>query len=72
MTVGDYFESYEEWHEAITVRCGLRLTADYCRERIDALRDTRDESTRAFITLYGAAYRDRVVSWFERALAAAG
>jgi hypothetical protein len=65
-----YFEDYQEWHEAITVRCGLKLTADYCHERIAALREARDESSRAFVELYGAAYRDRVVSWFERALAA--
>lgn len=64
----DYFESYEEWREAITGRCGLNLTAAYCGERISALRDARDESTSAFIRHYGIAYRDRVVSWFERVL----
>lgn len=64
----DYFESYEEWHKAITENCGLKLTATYCGERINALKDTGDESTSAFIRHYGIAYRDRVVSWFERAL----
>lgn len=64
----DYFESYNEWHEAITGRCGLSLTSAYCSERIHALRDARDEATKAFLKHYGTAYRDRVVSWFERAL----
>jgi len=67
----DYFEDYREWHDAITGRCGLELTSDYCRERIAALRESRDESSRAFVKLYGTAYRDRVASWFERALAEA-
>jgi len=67
----DYFEDYREWHEAITGRCGLDLTSDYCRERIAALRGVRDESMIAFVKLYGTAYRDRVASWFERALAEA-
>ncbi len=43
----DYFEDYNEWREAITIRSGISLTADYCRERIDALRHAGDESTRA-------------------------
>ena len=67
----DYFESYEAWREAITGRCGLQLTAAYCAGRIRALRDDRDESTVAFVGHYGSSYRDRVVSWFERAAAEA-
>lgn len=43
----DYFEDYNEWREAITIRCGISHTADYCRERIDALRHAGGESTRA-------------------------
>lgn len=70
--MSDYFESYAEWHDAITGRCGLSLTPDYCQERIRALGDSRDASTKAFLDLYGEAYRDRVVSWFEKALAGAG
>ncbi len=68
----DYFSNYQEWREAITVHCGLSLTSAYCRERIAALRDGGDRSTRAFVKLYGAAYRDRVISWFERAHTEAG
>jgi valyl-tRNA synthetase len=56
----------------MTIRCGISLTPDYSRERINTLRHASDESTRAFITLYGVAYRDRVVSWCERAPSSAG
>jgi hypothetical protein len=67
MTVGDYFETYEEWHEAITERCGLTLTKTYCEERIRALSDPKDLSTRSFVELYGEGYLQKVISWFRRA-----
>jgi hypothetical protein len=63
----DYFETDEEWHEAITTRCGLTLTKTYCEERIRALSDPKDPSTRSFVELYGDHYLAKVVSWFERA-----
>jgi len=63
----DCFETYEEWHEAITTRCGLTLTKTYCEERIRALSDPKDPSTRSFVELYGDRYLAKVVSWFERA-----
>jgi len=61
------FESYPEWHNAITVRCGITLTKDYCQTRIAALKDPSEPSTKAFIDTYGTQYRDTVVSWFEQA-----
>jgi len=67
MATGDYFESYEEWHDAITRRCGITLTKTYCTERIRALSDPKDPSTRDFVRLYGEAYLRKVISWFERA-----
>ena len=68
----DYFETYDEWRDAMTNRCGLPLTATYCDERIQALQNGRDASTKDFVKLYGSAYLDRVVSWFERARRDAG
>jgi hypothetical protein len=67
MTAADYFETYEEWHDAITRRCGLTLTKTYCEERIRALSDPKDPSTCDFVERYGEGYRRKVVSWFERA-----
>lgn len=72
MATTDYFESYEEWHEAITQRCGLDLTEAYCDERIRALGNRKDPATRAFLDLYGEAYLGKVVSWFGRARNGAG
>ncbi|MEM0952615.1 MAG: hypothetical protein AAGI24_00615 [Pseudomonadota bacterium] len=62
-----YFQSYAEWHQAITERCRIDLTPDYARSRIDALRNPEDPATREFASKYGNAYLDQVVRWFEMA-----
>jgi len=61
------FNDFHEWREAITVRCGLALSHEYCTERIAALKDEAVPSTRIFIKEYGDGYRQAVVSWFEQA-----
>lgn len=61
------FSDFNEWRQAITIRCGLTLSRDYCAERIAALRDDAVTSTRNFIDTYGENYRELVISWFERA-----
>lgn len=62
-----YFASYNEWHDAITNRCGIHLTPEYCAERVRALQDPKDVSTTQFLELYGLGYRDKVIGWFKRA-----
>jgi hypothetical protein len=61
------FTEFSEWRRAITVRCGLTLSRDYCAERIAALRDDTIPTTRNFIKDYGEDYRVLVISWFEQA-----
>lgn len=61
------FSDFSEWRQAITVRCGLTLSREYCAERIAALRDDTITSTRNFIQTYGEDYRALVISWFEQA-----
>lgn len=64
---GEPLKSYGTWYAFATGECGLKLTPSYCRERIDELLDAGRPSTKSFLESYGAEYRDRVVSWFERA-----
>lgn len=59
--------SFEDWHHCITVKCGIPLTADYIRKRLDALNDPKAYETEKFTKLYGDAYRQQVISWFTRA-----
>ncbi|MEM8562966.1 MAG: hypothetical protein AAGF57_12060 [Pseudomonadota bacterium] len=62
-----YFQDYAEWHQAITQRCNIKLTAEYARSRLSALRDSGDPTTREFVAKYGEAYLRQVIEWFERA-----
>lgn len=61
------FHTFSEWREALTVRCGIRLTPEYARERIAALRNPADRSTAEFVKCYGEAYLRQVIAWFEQA-----
>ncbi len=63
----DYFVSYKEWHDAMANRCKISLTPEYCAERVRALQDPSDAATTQFLELYGRAYRDKVIGWFQRA-----
>lgn len=62
-----FFQSYSEWREALTVRCGIHLTGAYARERIAALKNDRDPATVDFVRCYGEDYRNQVMAWFQRA-----
>lgn len=66
-TSGFYFQSYDEWREALTVRCKIDLTPTYARTRITALRDPSNKSTQDFTATYGEAYLRQVIAWFEQA-----
>ena len=61
-------QTYEEWVKCITVGCKIDLTAQFAKERIEALRDSSDAHTKRYVGMYGEAYRDRVIGWFERSL----
>lgn len=61
------FQDFDEWRKAITVRCGLTLSSEYCAERIAALKNEDEPTTRNFIDTYGEPYRETVIRWFEQA-----
>jgi hypothetical protein len=62
-------ETYAQWHHCITVECGIALTRAFADERLAVWRDPTHEETRRFERIYGAAHRERVLQWFERARA---
>lgn len=62
-----YFNTYAEWRDALQVRCGIRMTAEYARERIAALQNDAKRSTAEFVRCYGEAYRQQVIDWFKQA-----
>ena len=65
------YENYQHWRSAMTNEAGLTLSADYCKERIEALGNDKDASTRAFVDAYGEDHRRQIIQWFEKALAGA-
>lgn len=66
---GFYFQSYEEWQHALTVRCRVALTPAYAAGRVRALNDPGDPVTAEFLRCYGADYLRQVIAWLERAQA---
>ncbi|MCH8473786.1 MAG: hypothetical protein LAT55_00990 [Opitutales bacterium] len=62
-----YFQTYGEWHKAITLRCRLKLTKAYTKERLQALQNDAEPTTKEFLQTYGEDYRKQVIHWFERA-----
>ena len=64
-----YFQTFDEWKEALTVRCRIKLTPEYAAERIKALQNPQDRTTREFVKVYGENYLQQVIRWFEKAQA---
>lgn len=59
--------NYEAWRHCITVECGLELTADFIEERVSALQNNKDYSTKKFVQLYGQQHLQNVLGWFIQA-----
>lgn len=67
MKTSSYFTTYDDWRQALTVQCGIELTATYAQERVLALQNVQDRTTKEFTAHYGEAYLRQVIAWFERA-----
>ena len=59
--------SYEQWRHCIEVRCNIRLTSTYIRERMAELQDDNHAKTKEFASLYGPEHLERIIAWFRRA-----
>ncbi|MEM9593081.1 MAG: hypothetical protein AAGD06_02390 [Acidobacteriota bacterium] len=64
-------DTYEEWRHCITKACGIPLTAAYIEERLSALQNPKDATSKRFRKLYGQRHLDRTIRWFEQARAEA-
>ena len=59
--------SYKQWRNCIEVRCKIRLTPAFIRERLAELQDNTHAKTREFARLYGADHLQQTITWFRRA-----
>lgn len=60
-------ETYQQWRDCITIRCGIPLTDDFIRSRLKELRDSSNPKTAEFAKMYGREYLNQVIEWFEQA-----
>ena len=58
---------YAEWHECITVHCGIPLSLEYITERLAALSQGETEEAIRFRRLYGDQHWRDVIHWFRQA-----
>ena len=59
--------SYTEWKHCIEVKCGIKLTDVFIKERLCELQNGTHPKTMEFIQLYGINYRDKILGWFKEA-----
>jgi hypothetical protein len=58
---------YTDWSHCITVDCGIQLTMEYIRERLEELRNPGHSKTIEFTSLYIQQHTENVIRWFEQA-----
>ena len=60
-------QNYKEWRDCIEVKCGIKITAQFCEERLSELKAVNNYQTQKFIQLYGSKYHATVIEWFNTA-----
>ncbi len=61
-------QTYEEWKHCIEVKCGIPLTQIFVHKRIEELNDNDNKHTVEFTQLYGEAYKNKIVEWFNQSI----
>lgn len=55
---------FEEWRRCIEKKCGIPLTSDFAKQRLNVYRDRTLPETQRFIKLYGEEHYERIKLWF--------
>ena len=58
---------YESWRHCITVKCGIELSEDFIKERLNQLTSPESEERATFIKKYGEHWTNTVIGYFKRA-----
>lgn len=58
-------QTFYEWHQCITIKCGIQLTPTYIKQRLQVLGDDTHPETSRFKQLYGEKQLKLTVSWFK-------
>lgn len=62
-------QTMDQWRRCIEVDCGIPLTVDFAKKRIQDLEDSGNFHTQRFIECYGTDHHQRVLSWFRQVAA---
>lgn len=65
-------DSYDQWRECITIKCGVPLTAEFIESRLETLKDGSSHEVKKFTDLYGEQHLRQVMDWYSRALQEVG
>lgn len=61
-------QTYEEWKHCIEVKCRIPLTQTFVHKRIEELNDNDNKQTMEFTQLYGEAYKNKILEWFNKSI----
>jgi hypothetical protein len=65
-------QTYEQWAHCIVHACGMPLTPEFARARLESLTRAHGEEAERFAALHGRDQRARVTAWYGRTLARSG
>jgi hypothetical protein len=58
-------QTFEEWKNCIVNYCKINLTKEFALQRLSVYKDSKNEETRKFISLYGEQHLQNIIKWFE-------
>ena len=64
-----YPSDYMSWRYCIEVKCGVAMTPEYVASRVTAFSDPKSQESKRFAKIHGDAWREQVLTWFQRAAA---
>jgi len=59
-------DNFDDWKICIVKKCGIQLSRDFARRRLDIYTDSLHPETQAFISLYGVQHLNNIISWLNR------
>lgn len=57
--------TYDDWRRCIEEDCGIALTQEFIKQRLDVYTDASNSETKKFIDLYGAEHLNNIVRWLQ-------
>ncbi len=59
-------QTFEQWQHCIVHECGIPLTKDFAKSRLDIYKESNHPETKKFVQLYGAQHLQNIIGWLSR------